>query len=209
MADNDTRTRILNAAGAVFAERGFRDATVREIAGRAGANLASVNYHFGDKDRLYVEAVRHAHEIYVRLVPLPDWPPGTPPERRLRDFIRTMTTRMLGARGAPWQAQLMVREILQPTAACRELIEDYLRPNLQILLGILGELLPPETPPHRRQQFAFSVVGQGLFYRFSSQMIGMMIPAEELATHFRAEDIAEHVSNVMLAALGREPLRVA
>jgi AcrR family transcriptional regulator len=49
-----TRERILAAAGALFAERGLRGATMREIARRAGANLASAHYHFGSKEALYL-----------------------------------------------------------------------------------------------------------------------------------------------------------
>ena len=56
-----TRSRILNAAGPVFADKGFRDATVRDICQAASVNLASVNYHFGDKQRLYIESVKEAH----------------------------------------------------------------------------------------------------------------------------------------------------
>ena len=53
----DTRQRLIEAAGEVFAERGFRAATIRDIVERAGANIAAVNYHFGDKENLYVEAL--------------------------------------------------------------------------------------------------------------------------------------------------------
>ena len=53
-----TRIRLLKAAARVFAEHGYQDATVRQICERAGANIALVNYHFGDKLELYTEVLR-------------------------------------------------------------------------------------------------------------------------------------------------------
>jgi len=59
---DSTRERILEAAEEVFAEKGFNQATVREILKRAEVgNIAAINYHFGDKERLYVETVKNAH----------------------------------------------------------------------------------------------------------------------------------------------------
>jgi AcrR family transcriptional regulator len=66
-----TEQRLLEAAGQIFAEKGFRAATINEICTRAEANIAAVNYHFDSKERLYVEAVRHAYKSCADQVPMP------------------------------------------------------------------------------------------------------------------------------------------
>ena len=47
-----TKERILTAAEALFAQRGFEAASLRQLTSAAGVNLAAVNYHFGSKDHL-------------------------------------------------------------------------------------------------------------------------------------------------------------
>jgi len=202
MSTDDIRSRILEAAGPVFADKGYRAATVRAICLAAGVNVASVNYYFGDKERLYIEAVRRAHELTVTKVPLPDWPPGIPPETRLRDFIRTLIDRLLGGHEAPWQTRLMMREILQPSGACRALVEDFFRPHMERLLTILDDIVPSELPPHRRQQIAFSIVGQCVYYRVASPIIAFLVPEEELAAHYAPDQLVDHITAMSLAALG-------
>lgn len=55
-----TRERIIEAAEALFAERGFETVSLRDITGAAGANVAAVNYHFGSKEKL-IDAVVERH----------------------------------------------------------------------------------------------------------------------------------------------------
>jgi AcrR family transcriptional regulator len=62
MASPDTRTRILDAAEHLVAERGFRGTSVRAITALAGANLAAVGYHFGSKAELVAAVVRRVIE---------------------------------------------------------------------------------------------------------------------------------------------------
>ena len=62
MASPDTRTRILDAAEHLFAERGFRGTSVRAITDLAGANLAAVGYHFGSKAELLAAVARRVIE---------------------------------------------------------------------------------------------------------------------------------------------------
>jgi len=64
MSLSDTKERILDSAEYFFARKGFHNTSLRAITGRAGVNLAAVNYHFGSKEAL-LEAV-----FERRLVPL-------------------------------------------------------------------------------------------------------------------------------------------
>ncbi len=86
-ATQETRRRLLTAAGEVFAERGFHDATIKQITDRAGASLASVNYHFSDKAELYAAVIRQIGEKIVDRIPPDDQLTGTA-SVRFRQFIQ-------------------------------------------------------------------------------------------------------------------------
>ena len=202
---DDTKNRVLTAAGPIFAEKGFRRATVREICAAAGVNLASINYYFGDKQKLYFETVRQAHQSRTEQVPMPSWATATSPAERLTGFISTLLERMIGAGMNSWENRLMMREVLEPTAACRELVEDYFRPTTEVLFGILDEIVPADTPAHTRRKIVHSVIGQCLFYRVAGQVIDMIVPEDERAEHFQTEHLAGHIANFSMAALGLGP----
>ena len=73
-----TRERLLNAAGEVFAERGFRRSTVREICRRGRVNIASVNYYFNGKEDLYADVLEFAYRQARQKYPESD-PSGQAP----------------------------------------------------------------------------------------------------------------------------------
>jgi hypothetical protein len=136
---------------------------------------------------------------------MPNLPPDTPTAIKLRSFIRTILSRMLDVEQSPWQVRLMTREVLQPTSACRELAEEYFRPHFELLLRIVGEAVPPDTPEHVRRKIAFSVIGQCLHYRMAGGVIEMLVPADELAGRYTVDQLADHIAAFSLAALGLAP----
>jgi len=205
LAAAEPRERILSAAGREFAERGYEAATVRDICLAAGVNLAAVNYYFGDKQRLYVESVKHAHEQRARQVPLPEWAAGTPAAQKLKDFISNFLERMLGFGQPPWQVRLMMREVLHPTDACRELVEDYVRPRFELLVSILDELIDGQLPQTELRRVALSIIGQCFLYRAAGDVVGMLVPREELTSHHALMPLADYVTGYALAALGLAP----
>jgi AcrR family transcriptional regulator len=195
-----TPGRVLEAAGQVFADKGFEGATVREICQSAGVNIAAVNYYFRDKERLYIEAVKSACHGQAEQFPLPAWPEGTPGSAKLRDFIQTMVRRMVDDHRSQWHRRLFLREMAQPTAACAELVREVIRPMAEVLSGILRELMPG-VPEAKRWLIGFSIVGQCLFYRLAQPIVSMLVGEEE---HRRYDPtlLAEHITQFSLAALG-------
>ncbi|HTU25718.1 MAG TPA: CerR family C-terminal domain-containing protein [Pirellulales bacterium] len=198
---DSTKARILEAAGNVFAQKGFEAGTVREICQLADVNLAAVNYHFGDKRRLYLAAVSHAYSSRQEELAMAEWPPGTAPEDRLRGWVGAMMERLLGEDRQPWHMQLMMREVASPDVACEALVKEYIRPHFEYLAAILKELVPGEVSEERLALLVFSVVGQGLFYRFSQPIMRLLLGDKAYGT-LNPQALAEHVTSMMLAALG-------
>lgn len=200
-----TRERIIDAAGEIFAQRGFNATTVREICQSAGANVAAVNYYFGDKQRLYVEAVVRAHRWRMERARLPEWSADTSPEEKLTDFITTFLRRVRTGPGDTWHTRLIMREIANPTEACKELVQSSIRPQFEILIGIIREFLP-KADDEQLHRTAFSIVGQCLFYHFADPVVRNLLPAKEYRG-LDIEKLAAHISAFSLAALKRQPKR--
>lgn len=201
-----TRERIADAAGEIFAERGFDGTTIREICQRAGANVAAVNYYFGDKQRLYIEAVVRAHRWRMEQARLPEWSADTPAETKLADFISTFIRRVRTGPEDTWHTKLMMREMSNPTAACGELVQSSIRPQFEILLAILRELVSEDATADQLRLIAFSIVGQCLFYHFADPVIRNLLSSKE----FSELDIAKlsaHIFDFSMAAIGRHASR--
>ena len=141
-----SRGKLLEAAGEVFAEAGFRNATVREICRRAGVNIAAVNYHFGDKEQLYAEVLHDSQQkAFEKYPPLLDVAADAPPEDRLHAFVRSFLLRIFDKGSTAWFGKMMSREMVEPTAALNALLETRMRPMAALLGGIVAEILgcPP------------------------------------------------------------------
>jgi TetR/AcrR family transcriptional regulator, regulator of cefoperazone and chloramphenicol sensitivity len=197
-----SKDRILESAGQMFAERGFDGTTVRDICQRAGVNIAAVNYYFRDKQRLYVEAVVQAHRWRMARFPLPPWGDDTPAETKLADFIITFIRRVRSGPDGTWHSKLMMREMANPTAACAELVQSSIRPQFEILLTVLRELLPADASHDELRLTAFSIVGQCLFYHFADPVIRNLLSADEYAA-LDIDRLARHITEFSLASIRR------
>ena len=203
VAQDPTKSRLLEGAGEEFAEKGFELARVRAICDRAGANLAAINYHFGDKEHLYVEVLREAHRCGED--PQKEClDPGLSPAERLRTFIHHFLDRVLAMNHPEdWQHRLMLREMLSPTPFSEVLVRETIRPRFELIRGLMREICP-EADDRRLNALVFSVIGQCLHYKMARRVTERLIGDEG----YRALDLdylTDHITAFCLAALGMGP----
>ena len=145
MAHKETATEILNAAEALFAERGFAETSLRNITTKADVNLAAVNYHFGSKKSLI-------HAVFARFL--------TPFTRDLEDGLLSYEAVLQGK--TPDLAQLLT--ILTQTALKTHEARDN---NLDVFMRLLG-LAYSQGQGHLRKYL--KVEYGGVFSRYMSLM---------------------------------------
>jgi TetR/AcrR family transcriptional regulator, regulator of cefoperazone and chloramphenicol sensitivity len=201
LSEQETRNRLLSAAGEVFAEKGFRSATVRAICQRAGANVAAVNYHFGDKETLYADVLRFSHTCALEEHP-PD--EGTTSdssaEERLFAFIHSFFCRVLDEGRPAWHGKLMSREMVEPTGALDKLVKKEIQPRYRQLAEILRQILGPAANDTLIRRCAQSIVGQCIFYHHARPMLERLQPSEGFDPT-AIDELADHVFAFSIAAL--------
>ena len=198
--DRETRDRLLHASEQLFAARGFKDVTVRDIARAARANLAAVNYHFGDKLGLYrevlqvaIDAIRETNEAGRRAGE------GHPPAEKLRRYLSIFLRRVLSPEYETVH-RLIQREIDHPTPALDALVEQAARPRLEFLSGVVAELMdcPPDDP--RVLRCVGSILAQTIIWVRKNPI------AERLGFVFKPtpeniESAARHIADFSVAGI--------
>lgn len=197
-----TREKILDAAGSIFALRGFKDATIREIVQQAGVNQAAVNYHFRDKDNLYAECLRHGVEVAYSRYPLDGGADASAsPEERLRAFIASALTRASSGEGS-WHGRLMSREFAEPSATFVEVVVKPIvtrtQPYLQHLVGELN----PRLDETQRWLCAHSLAAHCAFFSKAECHFAWTRPDwPTLSKELRMTTLSDHIWAYTLAGI--------
>jgi AcrR family transcriptional regulator len=148
-----TRERIVEAAAGAFAEKGFRGASTRDIAQRAGANQGLITYHFRSKDELWRAAAGHIFgmlrtSLGARLAALESEEPRERVREGIREYVRFTAAH-------PELFRLMVEEGKSAEERMQWLVDTHLQPLYDGLVeGLvrfgesLGDGLAPALLPH-------------------------------------------------------------
>jgi AcrR family transcriptional regulator len=137
-----TRKSLLDVACEIFAQKGYRDTTIAEICRQAKTNIAAVNYHFGNKETLYVEAWRCAFNQSLKAHP-PDGgvSDNAPAEERFRAHVKATIGRLADKNNKEfWFVQ---REFANPTGLLEEVMREEINPIRKKMDGLVRELLGP------------------------------------------------------------------
>jgi TetR/AcrR family transcriptional regulator, regulator of cefoperazone and chloramphenicol sensitivity len=195
-----TREKLLDIAGQVFAERGYYAATIRDICKRAGANVAAVNYHFGDKLGLYTEVLgglAHAAQLERMRTALDQ---KASPQEMLRNVIRARIQGLQRGNLPEWHFQIVAREFAQPTPAMSRMINQVSRPMYERLLELVGSIIGLAPDQEKTRLCVHSIMGQILLYVLAGPVLVRLWPQLKM-TPEQTDRIADHIADFSLAYL--------
>jgi AcrR family transcriptional regulator len=197
---DSTRAKLLEVAGPIFADRGYQATMIREICAGAGANVAAVNYHFGDKLGLYTEVLQQSVRAAQLLAVHNAVDPNTPPEEILRALIRARLQSISRDDLPDWHSRLLAHELAQPTPALRQLIDKVTRPIVKRLLELIGGMIGLPANDDNTRLCAMSVAGQVFAYVLPGPLLAEIWPELKM-TPQQVERIADHIADFSLSYL--------
>ena len=159
--DRETRARLLEEARRLFAAQGFRRVTVREICRAANANVAAINYHFGDKLGLYREVLDERDRDHA----------GRPRNRRARQERAARPSRSCAPTSASscsasarshdsWIHQMMTHEMAEPTDALDHVVREVIAPRIDYMRELVADILEVSAEDERVLRCVLSVQSQ-------------------------------------------------
>lgn len=197
-SSQETQRRLLEAAGKVFAEKGFHSATIKEITKAAGASLASVNYHFRDKAELYAAVMRRIEQDKIQLLPPDELLVGTP-EEQFRAYLHHFVTAIL-RRGQPlWERLLMAREFAEPSPSRESMFETCARPLHRRLAVIVAQLTGRDADCREVALAVVSIIAQCIYHLQHQSVLLECLPS--LRPTPKPEEIADQIVAFSLAGL--------
>lgn len=199
----DTRARLLVAAERLFAEKGFADTSIRDITRLADANVAAINYHFGNKQGLYLAVfrARAAEMAVLRETALRQACNGDPAadlETTLRAFVGACLPQMLSGGAGECFPQLIFREMAAPGPAFEYLLENFVEPNIEGFRRVI-QRVRPELSHAQAALCVASVFGQMLHFVRARRIIERVTGRPYDAAF--VDEVCEHVVRFSVAGI--------
>lgn len=181
-----TRVRILDAAEELFMQNGFEGTSMRLLTGKAGVNLAAVNYHFGSKDALIEAVFRRRLDPMnqarlAELEKLESQPEPPAAEQIIRAFLAPTLKLVEDARGGGRNfIRLLGRTYTEPAKGIRQLIGQMYAAVMDRYKSALQRALPqmPREELVWRMHFMFGTLTYTLAATDTVQLIAGCKPED-------------------------------
>jgi len=197
---DDTRSKLVEAAGEIFAKSGYHAATVRDICARAGTNIALVNYYFGGKLGLYTEVLQQLVRS-VHVEPIRSALAGNgAPEDTLRAIVRARMEGLSNRGRADRMFRIFLHELAHPTPALNRMINDVTRPIYRRVLELIGGMIGLPAESEKTRLCAHSIMGQIMLYVLARPVLTRLWPGLKM-TPAQLDRIADHIAEFSLAYL--------
>lgn len=204
---NDARSRLVNAALRLFAEKGYEAASTREICEAAGVNISSIRYYFGDKAGLYraafIEPMGES-SCGVNIGKHADLSLDEALGRFFAEFLEPLKKgEELGL-----VMKLHFREMIEPTGIWQQEIDAEIKPQHEALVARLQAhlgLAEADTDLHR---LVFSIVGMAVHFYVGQDIIAA-INSPMLNGPEAIDILAERLAGYAMAMIDGEAARRA
>jgi len=208
---DESRARIIEAAGRLFAARSFNGVSVRELARAAKVNAAAISYHFGGKEGLYesvlAQLVADTGPIMEPLIEALDR--GVSEAKGDRErlarvaacFIRQLLSGVLLRRSHAWQMPLMLREFQDPSAGFAMVVHARIDPVHDAIARLVAAATGVNAGSPEAKLLAANFMGQCMMFGATRALIFARLDWTEY-TPDHVDLIARTLMPRMLAALG-------
>ena len=205
-----TAADLIAAGLKLFGQKGFAATSTREIAAEAGANIASIAYHFGSKDGLRLacgqEVRRRIGGTVAAVLEGPaDAPPPSPDEAmmQIEAAIRAMTAFLLTERAAEDVVPFMLREVAENGANLDMLYDGMIVPAHGRFCALWAAATGNAPDSERTRLIVFSAIGQILYFRIGRPIVERRLGWTEWGAE-RARQTADVIVSNVRAMIERE-----
>lgn len=174
----ETKERILEAAEALFAERGFEGVSVRDITQAAQTHLSAVNYHFGSKKQLYVEVFRQSVLPKMRSVAenlsLFSEDEELKAEETVSLMVRSILSRPLHELAGIRAVTLIAKEMLHPSEALDMLATEHIKPTISRIGKLLLRDRSITLPESELNLCVLSIFAQCMYFTIARAPVSLI-----------------------------------
>lgn len=198
-----TKEKILKTASSVFSLNGYKETTIRMISEKADVNVASINYHFGDKENLYTEVIRYWAKDAFRDFPVDQLEDQTlSAQKRIELFIHNTLICLLGkdGKGTGFGRLMALEASISPSGVVHEVVKETIGRPTEYLKEALKEITGIEDE-EKLNVYTACIVGETVYFFLSKNLLADLFEIGDLKNEKQIHALAAHIYDFTIGAL--------